>query len=95
MYGNSEEKCQVDVSKIIQFDCDGLTFCILSASIGAYGDPGCKENVIRRLAVRYWCGTKGKGSFTCTKYSNNVLKSLEVKNHSLFLKNHYTKYNNR
>ena len=53
----SNTNCKTDASELITYNCHNRKFCIISGSIGKYGDP-CRGTT-KYLQIKYYCGPKG------------------------------------
>ena len=74
-FGNKDEGCVVDATKIVDYSCSAFRTCSITADIGIFGDPKCPVGVDKFLFVDYWCGTLGN---ILINKNGVVLKSIKL-----------------
>ena len=54
-----QQPCTTDVTKFVQFKCEGQSYCTMLADAGSFGDP-CPRGTRKYLEINYKCQPKGK-----------------------------------
>jgi len=72
-----QKPCRKDVTKRVQLQCKGRTFCIFRADAVIFGDP-CPSGVRKYLEINYKCTPKGKKYFSFIFYDTIIGQDIPV-----------------
>jgi len=76
-----QKPCRTDVTKFVQFQCEGQTFCTFLADAGTFGDPcpsGVRKCVRKYLEINYKCTPKGKTYLSFIFYDTIIGQNILI-----------------